>query len=168
LGFVSLVIVGIFVFNLNKFEAVWYADVGAVQTGQIELANFPSNEWIGSEILPKLDQAEASLHTAVQLDPVNQTANYYLGLIAMLRADFQPASIYLAKAYEHMPYNRGIIKSLGYCYVWLGDMDQAKRLLIKIPEAGDELNVYVWWWGTHGRDDLSMKATTMISEMNGQ
>jgi len=165
IGFVSLTIVSMLIFNLDKFKAIWYADLGAVQTAQVELVDFPNGGWAGHEILPKLNKADASLQTAIQLDPVNQTANYYLGLISMLREDFQPASVYLAEAYKHMPYNRGIIKSLGYCYVWLGDVDQAKRLLAEIPEASNELNVYVWWWGTQGRNDLSENASVFISKL---
>jgi len=168
IGLISLAIISILVFNLDKFRSVWYANLGAVQAAQVELADFPNGEWVGREILPKLDKADASLHISIQLDPTNQTANYYLGLISMLREDFQPASVYLGEAYQQMPYNRGIIKSLGYCYVWLGDVKQAKRLLAEIPETSDELNVYVWWWETKGRDDLSIKASIMIPEMSGQ
>ena len=83
----------------------------------------------------------------------------------MLRRDFQPAAIYLEAAHQQAPTHRGVIKALGYCYVWLGDTEMAQVFLSKIPEANDELGVYIWWWGVQGRDDLSAKATLMISSL---
>jgi hypothetical protein len=50
---------------------------------------------------------------------------------------------------------------LGYDYVWLGQFDRAASLLARIPEAGDELGVYAWWWGTQGREDLAERAAQM-------
>ena len=83
----------------------------------------------------------------------------------MLRGDFQSAAGYLETALEQAPEHRGIIKSLGYCYTWLGDVDKARPLLEEIPEARSELEVYVWWWDTQGRLDLSAHASEMASEL---
>jgi lipopolysaccharide biosynthesis regulator YciM len=132
---------------------------------QVELIGFPTNEWKVPAILPQLDLANASLHAALQADPTNRTANHRLGLISMRRGDFLSAIPYLEKAYQEAPDHRGIIKSLGYCYVWSGNMEKAQIFLSKIPEAKQELAVYVWWWQMQGRDGLSMNASVMNSKL---
>jgi hypothetical protein len=34
---------------------------------------------------------------------------------------------------------------LGYCYVWLDQLEDAAELLADIPEAEYEMSVYSWW-----------------------
>jgi hypothetical protein len=167
--FVYILIFGIAVlaaFNTGKIRSIWYANLGAVQMSQTELKNFPTNEWIGIEIVPALEPAEITLLHALQYDPVNPGVNYRLGLISMLRQDYESAVVYLETAHTRMPNHRGIIKSLGYNYVWLGDMKKAHPFLVQIPEAGEELDVYTWWWGTHGRNDLSMNASLALETLD--
>jgi hypothetical protein len=152
--------------NLNMVISRWYANLGAVQMSQAELKNFPANQWATSDMVHKLEPAESTLQDALQYDPQNQTANYRLGLISMLRQDFKTAAANLETAYQEAPNHRGIIKSLGYCYVWLGDMDKAQKFLDPIPEAQNEMKVYIWWWGTQGRPDLSERASLIISHLD--
>ena|GEM_PF-753988 len=154
--------------NFNKIAALWYANLGAVQMSQVELRDFPTNQWATSEIVSQLTDAETSFRSAVQYDPYNQTAHYRLGLISMLRQDFSSAATHLEIAYKGAPAHRGIIKNLGYCYVWLGEMDKAADLLGKIPEARGELKVYVWWWRMQGRDDLSTNALQQVAQFDDQ
>ena len=155
LGLTLLALMGIFILNFHKIQSIWYADLGAVEMDRVELAGFPTGKWTGSEIVSDLELAEASLENSLQADTVNMTANYRLGLISMSRQNFSSARDYLLEAHHQAPKHRGIIKALGYCYVWLGRMDEAQTLLVEIPEAREELGVYVWWWGTQGRDDLA-------------
>ena len=152
--------------NINKVMSLWYANLGAVQMSQVELENFPTGQWATSETAPRLEVAESTLHVALQYDSYNQTANYRLGLISMLRQDFKTAAANLETAYQEAPNHRGIIKSLGYCYVWLGDMDKAQTFLDQIPEAQNEMKVYIWWWETQGRLDLSERASLMRSRLD--
>jgi tetratricopeptide (TPR) repeat protein len=161
-----LVLILMFGLNLNKLISDWYANLGAVQMSQVELKDFPTNEWATAEMVPRLELADATLQSALQYDPQNQTANYRLGLISMLRQDFKTAASYLETAYQEAPNHRGIIKSLGYCYVWLGEMDEAQILLDRIPEAQHEMKVYIWWWETQGRADLSERASLMVSRFD--
>ena len=153
----------LFMINPNRFRAAWIANLGAIQMSQVELKDFPTGQWATSEIVPRLELAQATLRTALQYEPHNQTANYRLGLISMLHQDFATAAAHLETAYQEAPNHRGIIKSLGYSYVWLGDMDKAQKLLEQIPEAQAEMKVYIWWWETQGRPDLSERASRMIS-----
>jgi hypothetical protein len=151
--------------NQNKLMPLWYANLGAVQMAQVELKDFPTGQWETSEIVPRLELADTTLHSALQQEPGNQTANYRLGRISMLRQDFITAAANLEMAYRQAPNHRGIIKSLGYCYVWLGDMDKAQKLLEQIPEAQGEMKVYIWWWGTQGRADLSDRAALIVPRL---
>jgi len=152
--------------NINTVISRWYANLGAVQMSQAELKNFPANQWATSDMVHELKPAESTLQDALQYNPRNQTANYRLGLISMLRQDFRTAIANLETAHREAPNHRGIIKSLGYCYVWLGDMDNAQTLLDQIPEAQKEMKVYIWWWETQGRSDLSEKASIVISQLD--
>ena len=135
---------------------------------RVQLAGFPTDKWADIDTIPVPVTAESSLRLAFQYDPNNATANYHLGLISMLHQDFESASAYLETAYERFPGHRGIIKNLGYSYVWLGEMDKAETLLAQIPEAQHELEVYVWWWDLQGRQDLSRNAFQMASNMDSR
>jgi hypothetical protein len=152
--------------NLNKVVSLWYANLGALQMSQLELKNFPTGQWATSDMAPKLEAAEFTLQVALQYDPQNQTANYRLGLMSMLRRDYESAVANLETAYHEAPNHRGIIKNLGYSYVWLGELDKAQALLGRIPEAQNEMKVYIWWWETQGRPDLSENASIMVSRLN--
>lgn len=164
--FILLVTVAIFAgVNFNKLFAVWYANLGAVQLAKVELADFPQAGWADAEMVPRLDQADASLHTALRFDPLNRTANHRLGLISMLRRDFSSAVFYLHVAHAEAPRHRGIIKSLGFSYAWLGEMENGLSLLRDIPEAKNEFDVYFTWWKGQGRDDLSEKAFMMYENL---
>ena len=159
-------IISIIAFNISKIRSIWYANLGAVQMSQVELRDFPTNSWTGIEVVPALETAEDSLHTSLQFDPLNRTANQRLGIISMLRRDFYSAVGYLETAHAQAPKHRGIIKSLGYSYIWLGDTEKAQVYLVQIPEAEEELSIYVWWWGTQGRSDLSENASLVLSVLS--
>jgi lipopolysaccharide biosynthesis regulator YciM len=152
--------------NLHKVRPLWYANLGAVQMSQVELKDFPTGQWATSQIVPSLEQADTTLQSVLHSEPRNQTANYRLGLISMLRQDFRAAAVNLETAYQEAPNHRGVIKSLGYCYVWLGELEKAQTLLDQIPEAQHEMEVYIWWWETQGRPDLSERASLMIPRLD--
>jgi lipopolysaccharide biosynthesis regulator YciM len=168
--FVLIPLVSIFFIMIDPygFRAAWYANLGAVQMAKVELAGFPTNEWTDPAIVPELEDANMTLRSALQANPMNQTANHRMGLISMLHGDFLSASEYLERAHAAAPDHRGIVKSLGYSYLWLGDLEKALLLLETIPEAKDELDVYVWWWDTQGRHDLSVNASQQSTQLKAQ
>jgi lipopolysaccharide biosynthesis regulator YciM len=130
---------------------------------QVELENFPTNKWTGIEEVYSLKTAEVTLRSALQYDPTNPNANYRLGMISMLRQDFESAVSYLETAHVQMPNHRGMTKTLGYAYAWSGDMERAQVFLAQIPEVEQELDVYTWWWGTQGRSDLAESASLALN-----
>jgi len=144
--------------NWNQIRATWYANLGAVELAKVELHGFPHAGWSGMDIMPHLKEADTSLHSSLQIDPTNRSANQRLGLISMFRRDFTSAVEYLETAHAQAPNHRGIVKSLAYCYIWLGDMKKAQEFLTQIPEAAEELDVYSGWWDVQGRSDLSGNA----------
>lgn len=167
MGIIILIWVTIVLVNLNIIRSTWYANLGAVQMAKVELAGFPDAGWAGNNIAPKLDIADSTLRSSLQFDPTNRTANQRLGMIAMLRQDFETATDYLETAHKQTPGHRGIIKSLGYAYAWSGDINRAQLLLSQIPEVYEELDVYTWWWESRGRVDLSGNAITILDILSG-
>lgn len=139
------------------------ANRGAVGMSRIELNDFPKNAWDEGEKLGLLRRQAALFQAALGHNPGNQTANYRLGLIAMAEQDFVSAADFLESAYQVVPGHRGVVKSLGFSYVWLGKFAEAKTLLDEIPEAQDELVTYIWWWQARSRADLSGKAEQMTA-----
>ena len=160
--FLALLVVAM---NAKRVYAMWYANRGAVELARVQLAGFPESGWLGTAVVPRLVEAEASLQTALEFDPLNRTANYRLGLISVLRRDFSSAVHYLDAAHQQAPHHRGIIKSLGFGYAWLGDMDNAVSLLKEIPETEKELDAYYSWWKEQDRDDLSMRALQLYRSL---
>lgn len=161
-----LALIFMFGVNVNKLISLWNANLGAVRMARVELKDFPTGQWATSAIVPGLEAAESTLHAALQYDSHNQTANHRLGLISMLRQDFKTAAAHLELANQAAPNHRGIIKSLGYCYVWLGDIDKAQKLLAQIPETPHEMKNYIWWWKTQDRPDLSENASIIVSRLS--
>jgi tetratricopeptide (TPR) repeat protein len=163
MGIMLVAVVAFVALNANKGMSAWYANLGAAEMAQVELRDFPANRWMGTEMVPALGKAQNLLRAAVRYDASNLTANYRLGMIAMQGQDFEEASSYLETAHRLAPEHRGIIKSLGYCYVWLGRLEEAETLLLQIPEANKELHAYITWWSSQDRPDLSDKASMMVS-----
>jgi lipopolysaccharide biosynthesis regulator YciM len=126
-----------------------------------ELADFPFDDWADLHATADHSISESLFQDSLRYNPGNRTANHRLGLIAMQGGDFTSAALYLEAALQADPNHRGIIKNLGYCYVWLGQPDQARILLQQIPEAHQEMRVYNWWWEAQGRSDLAVKAEEM-------
>jgi hypothetical protein len=160
-----VLVVAVIGFSWNRIAAQWLANLGAVKMDRIELAGYPANQWDDGSRAKELQSAKMLFNQALEYDATNWIANYHLGLIEMSERDFSSASSHLAKAYQQEPEHRGIIKNLGYSYAWLGEMDKARLYLERIPEAKSELDVYVWWWDTQGRHDLSANAKDMGSRL---
>jgi hypothetical protein len=126
-----------------------------------ELHGWPSNTDPDPATQQSRRQASGLLTGAIALQHDNVSANFRLGLMAMDNLEFARANEFLTAAWDRAPDHRGVRKALGYDLTWLEEFDAAGPLLEGIPEAPAELDVYAWWWGTQGRDDLALRAARM-------
>jgi tetratricopeptide (TPR) repeat protein len=148
--------------------ASWDANLGAISMSKVELANWPTGSWATGSNSLDLTKSESFFLDARDYQPMNSTANYRLGLLEVHRGDFQTASNYLEASFTSKPNHRGIIKSLGYCYTWLGEYNKAADLLVQIPEAKEEMQNYIWWWQTQNRSDLAEHASIMAEFLSSE
>ncbi|MFZ0544432.1 MAG: O-antigen ligase family protein [Candidatus Promineifilaceae bacterium] len=160
-AFFLVVILLFAVMNRSKIRSAWYSNRGAVEMARVELVNWPTDKWDDGRNVAQLIPIEGYFKHAFTFNPNNVTAQYRMGLIAMRMRDFQTAITYLDSARQLEPTNRGIQKSLGYSYTWVGDFDQAFVNLYRIREARQEMSIYVNWWDTQGRQDLAENAAVM-------
>lgn len=156
------VIIVILLFN-RPLAADLYANLGSIELAKTELAGWPEKR-AASHIYTDggLDKAIQYLDQALSFEPQNRTANYQLGRIAMERRDFQQAIIYFEHAFASDEQHHGIRKNLGYSYVFTGQIDAARRVLAEVNEARYDMEIYQWWWGTQGRDDLVLYAKQFL------
>ena len=82
----------------------------------------------------------------------------------MLKRDFPTAVSHLEIAHSGDPYHRGMLKALGFSYIWNGQIDAAQPLLNLIPKSNQEVGVYPWWWGDRNRPDLADYAELYLTE----
>lgn len=150
---------------LRPLRAEWQANLGAVALAKAELAGWPELEQEIDE--DAVGMAQVQLENAHTTLSTNLTANYRLGLLKADNMEYAAAIPYLEAAYQVDPGHRGIIKTLGYSYVWSGQPDKATWLLSQIPEASGELETYQWWWGTQDRPDLAEYAAAMAQILAG-
>jgi len=167
-GVVTLLLFIVFVgiFLRPQGRAAWVSNKGAIQMARVELADWPTNEWDDGRTVPELQSAKQLFDQALEIDPTNRTAHHRLGMIAMLERDFETAVDHLEAARQAGEDHTGIRKSLAYSYVWNGQFDKAQMLLVNLPEAHAELEVYLWWWGTQDREDLSQQAEQMLNRLS--
>jgi O-antigen ligase len=149
--------------SVRVVEGIWYSNRGAVQMAKIELAHWPTNEWNDGSNADELNGAAQLFELALSRIEDDFTAHYRLGLIAMLRRDYLVAAKHLEAAHLQNSRHIGVTKSLGYCHVWIGRLERALSLLKRIPEARQEMDAYVHFWRTLGREDLALNAERMAS-----
>ncbi len=142
----------------QPLRASWYANLGAVEMARIELADFPAEAWDDGTRAAQLDPVVPLLQQALVYNRQEVTARHRLGLIALGQRDFETAVAHLQIAHQGQPTHRGIAKTLGYSYLWSGQLERAGSLLYQLPETPGELEAYDWWWQTQGRDDLARLA----------
>lgn len=154
---IGVILLGTFAFT-KPVQAAWYTNLGSIEMAKVELADFPTGTWDEGHKTDLLSHAESLLQKALEFDPANPGANYRLGLIAMLKRDYLVAINRQEIAYRGNPNHRGIIKALGYSYLWQGQIDAAQRLLTQLPETEHEVGNYISWWRVNRRPDLAFDA----------
>ena len=157
---------GFFLFALvlvRPQAGAWSANQAAIRLAQVELAGWPELE--RETDAAALAEAQTALAAVWTAHPDNLTVNYRLGLLASREQAYAEALPYLQTAYQADPGHRGVIKTLGYSYVWLGQLEEAQPLLSQIPEAPTELETYSWWWGTQSQPERADQASQMLTRL---
>jgi tetratricopeptide (TPR) repeat protein len=162
-GATAVLLIGLFWVFRPKIQAQWYANLGALELARVELVRWPTNQWDVGNNLVRFDTAEALFEQALQMDAQNRTANQRLGMIAMIKHDYETAVTHLEQAEGVAAAHRGVAKSLGYSYVWQGQFDEAVDTLVLISESRAEMAVYSNWWQRQNRADLAAKANEMVA-----
>jgi tetratricopeptide (TPR) repeat protein len=147
---------------IGSWKDTWLANLGAIRMAKIELAEWPKEKLNDESTMEAFSDSERMFIKSLSHNPFNRTALHRLGLISSHRNDFTTAMTYFERAYQVDPGHRGIRKNLGFNYVWTGRYGEAHKLLNEIPEARWEMEVYAWWWGTQGRDDLANSSKEML------
>jgi hypothetical protein len=159
----AVMLIGLFFGFRQKAQAQWYADLGALELARVELRGWPTNQWDAGEDLERFARAEKLFERALVVDAQNRTANQRLGMIAMVKRDYETAVVHLEQAEAVATTHRGIAKSLGYSYVWRSQFDEAVQTLAIVPESRAEMAIYSSWWERHNRPDLAAKANEMAA-----
>jgi len=162
----ALLAFGLFLWLRKPLLGTWHANMGAVGLARNELATWPTDEWTVVTAETELDSPETRFQRALIYRPEQRTARHRLGLMAMMHQDFAKAIHHLEQAHIGATDHHGIKKNLAFSYVWQGEFESALALFADVPEAMDELGVYVWWWETQGRSDLSINAEHMLMMLN--
>lgn len=142
------------VFARRPLKAMAYANAGALAQAQGELAEGLTESQRDS----LLKRAAGYYRRAVAMDQDNRTARQRLGMLAMDARRLNEALAHLEVAHQADPTNTTTRKALGLAYTWAGQLHQAKRLLIDVPDIVEELNVWGWWWGTQEQHDWGANA----------
>ncbi len=162
-GVTAVLLLGLFFGFRQTVRGQWYANLGALRLARVELVGWPTNQWDTGGNLERFDVASRLFEQALRVDPQNRTANHRLGMIAMVKRDYETAVAHLEQAEAVTTTHRGVAKSLGYSYVWLGQFDEAVDALAGVPEARAEMTVYSSWWERQNRLDLAAKASEMAA-----
>lgn len=157
----SAVIVIFSLITLPSWRANWYANLGAVRMARVELSQWPTDKWSDGSEVELLVTADELFLDSVTVEGRNETARYRLGLLSMMRRDYQTAIAELTLARAADPDHEGIRKALGYSYLWAGRMEEAMPLLHGLRQIEQELQAYTTWWAQRDRDDLAARASDM-------
>lgn len=163
IGATAVLLFALLVGFRQTVQARWYANMGSLALAQAELEGWPTDRWDAGNNLERFDKATALFERALAIDPQNRTANQRLGFISMVKRDYETAVSHLEAAARAAQVHRGITKSLGFSYVWTGQLEQAAHTLVAIPESRAEMFVYTTWWQRQQRPDLASKAAEMVA-----
>jgi len=164
-GLALLVLAGAGLAFAKPLASAWNANMGAVAMARIQAGEQPNSFDEIQALQPEFGPALEPFHKALAQNPHNLTALYRLGIHAYYGNDFEKAKTYLLSAHEQNPDHRGIQKLLGYSYTWTGDALNAKSVLMNIPEAGDEMDAYAWWWRTQNQEIFANLASQMAGTL---
>ena len=148
----------------QAIAGAWYANMGAIYQAQADLS--PNIDQATRETI--MTRATVYFERALDLNPLQATANRRLGMMALDRQDDEMALSYLERAYTQEPQNQATLKTLGYAYLWTGQLDQAEELFLNVEFQSrlvDELRYWHWWWSANDQENRSIYAGEMVQRL---
>lgn len=148
----SIAIVALMVpFGTGNWSAIWYANLGAVLQTKAQLARYASGEWVVPDSVlrvesPELTQAESRFTWALQIDPMNATANRRLGQIAVARGEYDSAFVLLQNASQALFPSRLTLQYLGELYALKNEPERAAEIWRGLDSRQGQLAQRVWWY----------------------
>jgi O-antigen ligase len=128
-------------------------NLGTVKQAKAELAALPGDVREGY-----LRSAIVDYERTLKLAPDNRTANLRLGNLAVADGRYEEGVAHLEIVWRASPEDQTARKALGLAYAWVGEIDRAAELLKHTKDIVAELNVWGWWHGQEGRQQVSMNA----------
>lgn len=126
---------------------VWTHNLLAVRMAQIELRGWPEQRWDDNNRAARWDDLRVALADVTARYPNHVGARYRLALLSAGDEAAQVAWLEPARALD--PHHIGVNKTLGYAYLWQGNVTAALPLLAGAHNIRAELAAYAWWWETH-------------------
>lgn len=164
-GLLLLLVLG--VVGQRPLRAQWAAAVGARTMDGYWLIRWPMDVWRTPQNTVLPEESVLLFEQALALEPGNRTARQRLAMMAWVERDWDTAVVHLQAAQAEDETHRGITKLLGYTYVWLGQLDEAERLLVTIPEAAREMEAYTNWWQRWEQPEQAAYAEEMRVRLGG-
>jgi putative inorganic carbon (HCO3(-)) transporter len=137
----------------RPLAAMAYANLGAVRQTKAELGDLSDGArqaYVGAAV--------ADYERALQFDSDNRTANLRLGNLAVAAGRYEEGIAHLEAAWRAAPEDPTTCKALGLAHAWVGEIDQAARLLRSINDIVSELNTWGWWHNQEGRQQVAINA----------
>ncbi len=156
--------------TLAGLMALWLAatpvlmfNLTAVRMAQVELRGWPEQRWDDNHRAADWRAIQTELEAVVARDPAHVGARYRLALLAV--GDYPAQMAWLEPAHTADPHHLGVNKTLGYAYLWQGQVAAAHPLLAHTPNIRAELDAYAWWWETHNQPEKARWATELAQRL---
>ena len=151
---VAGVFLGIVLVMLPSLPGSWQANLGCIKQAWLDLGpslDEPQKSQLRQEAIENFSRS-------IGFRNDQRTAHLRLGMIFLDEEQFREAVQHLEAAHQVDPTNPATIKTLGFAYVWAGELEKARDLLQSVPEIVEELNYWGWWRGTRQQVGLSKYA----------
>jgi hypothetical protein len=134
---------------LPALRATWYANLGAVRQGQIELAVYSWPVWpIQDEVRRREDLSDATraYSRALALNPNDFSANRRLGQIELSQGAYESARARLQTAYGQLPWDNATRQLLGEALIATGQVAEGRALWATVNNDQDQLLARQFWY----------------------
>lgn len=135
----------------------------AVRMAQVELRGWPEQRWDDNNRAANWQDLRTELEALVARHPELAGARYRLALLAV--GDYPAQIAWLEPAHAVGSHHIGVNKTLGYAYLWQGQVAAAQPLLSSAHNIHAELAAYAWWWETQNQSEKAAWATDLAQRL---